>query len=187
MSEDRNVTNISAVTVNASVLGELLGVTDRRIRQLAEEGILIRAAKGRYKLAESIKNYILTLRIANQDSEEKIYGETLDLDVEKAKHEVVKIQMSELKLQLMKGQMHKSEDIRAVMCDMLTAFRSRLMNHPAKSAPVLANMYDAGQIQSYLEKEMMDALLEFRQYDPKEFYNEDYIGIGDGETADPQN
>ena len=95
--------------------------------------------------------------------------------------------MSELKLQLMKGQMHKSEDIRAVMCDMLTAFRSRLMNHPAKSAPVLANMYDAGQIQSYLEKEMMDALLELRQYDPKEFYNEDYIGIGDGKTADPQN
>ena len=69
MSEDRNVTNISAVTVNATVLSELLGVSDRRVRQLAEEGILIRASKGRYKLAESMKNYILTLRIANQDSE----------------------------------------------------------------------------------------------------------------------
>lgn len=187
MSEDRNVTNISAVTVNATVLSELLGVSDRRVRQLAEEGILIRAAKGRYKLAESMKNYILTLRIANQDSEEKIYGETLDLDAEKAKHEVVKIQMSELKLQLMKGQLHKSEDVRAVMCDMLTAFRSRLMNQPAKSAPVLANMYDAGQIQSYLEKEMTDALLELRQYEPKEFYNEDYIELGDDKIAGPQN
>ena len=29
---------------------------------MAEEGIVIRAAKGRYKLAESVKNYLLTLK-----------------------------------------------------------------------------------------------------------------------------
>lgn len=182
MKDGKNVENISSVTVNATVLSDILGVSDRRIRQLAEEGILVRASKGRYKLIESIKNYIVTLRISNDGAAGGI-SEDLDLDEEKAKHEVVKIQMSQLKLQLMKGEVHKSEDVRAVMSDMLVAFRSRLMNHPAKSAPVLANMYDAGQIQTYLEKEMSDALLELRQYDPKEFYNDDYIDLGDSDKS----
>ena len=54
------------------------------------------------------------------------------------------------------------------------------MSHPSKAAPVLANMYDAAQIQTYLEKEMTDILMELRQYNPKEFYNEDYVDLEDG-------
>lgn len=184
MSEAKNADNISAVTVNASVLCDIIGVSDRRIRGLAAEGILVKASRGRYKLIESLKNYILTLRISNKDNLVPS-SQDLDLDTEKAKHEVIKIQMSELKLRLMEGSVHKSEDVRAVMSDMLVAFRSRLMNHPAKSAPVLANMYDPGQIQNYLEKEMMDALLELRDYNPKEFYNDDYIDTeGGGKDGD---
>lgn len=189
MGEAKNADNISAVTVNASVLCDIIGVSDRRIRGLAEEGILVKASRGRYKLIESLKNYILTLKISNKDNLVSSSQESdLDLDTEKAKHEVIKIQMSELKLRLMEGSVHKSEDVRAVMSDMLVAFRSRLMNHPAKAAPVLANMYDPGQIQNYLEKEMMDALLELRDYNPKEFYNDDYIDTGgdgkDGNAKD---
>ncbi len=174
------VDDISSVTVSAAVLSEIIGVSDRRIRGLAEEGILVRAAKGRYKLSESLHNYILNLKVANEGNFVIPNPEAaLDLETEKAKHEVVKIQMSELKLRLMEGKVHRSEDVKAVMYDMLTAFRSRLMNHPAKSAPVLANMYDVGQIQTYLEKEMLEALMELRNYDPKEFYNDDYIDLGD--------
>lgn len=185
MGEAKNADNISAVTVNASVLCDIIGVSDRRIRGLAEEGILVKASRGRYKLIESLKNYILTLKISNKDNLPSSNQEDLDLDTEKAKHEVIKIQMSELRLHLMEGSVHKSEDVRAVMSDMLVAFRSRLMNHPAKSATVLANMYDPGQIQNYLEKEMMDALLELRDYNPKEFYNDDYIDTeGGGKDGD---
>ncbi len=180
MAASKNADDISAVTVNASMLGDIIGVSDRRIRGLAEEGVLVRAAKGRYKLIESLKNYILMLRIANGGDVQASDMENLDLDTEKAKHEVIKIQMSELKLRLMEGSVHKSEDVRAVMSDMLVTFRSRLMNHPAKTAPILANMYDTGQIQAYLEREMQEALRELRDYNPKEFYNDDYIDV-DGE------
>lgn len=183
MNASKNANDISGVTVNASVLGDIIGVTDRRIRGLAEEGVLVRASKGRYKLLESLKNYILTLKVAKSDEVSELDPSGLDLDTEKAKHEVIKMQMSELKLRLMEGSVHKSEDVRAVMSDMLVTFRSRLMNHPAKTAPVLANMYDPGEIQLYLEKEMLEALRELREYNPKEFYNDDYIDTdaeGDG-------
>ncbi len=182
MAASKNADDISAVTVNASMLGDIIGVSDRRIRGLAEEGVLVRAAKGRYKLIESLKNYILTLKIANGGDVQASDAENLDLDTEKAQHEVIKIQMSELKLRLMEGSVHKSEDVRAVMSDMLVTFRSRLMNHPVKAAPILANMYDTGQIQAYLEREMQEALRELRDYNPKEFYNDDYIDV-DGEDG----
>lgn len=80
--------------------------------------------------------------------------------------------------------MHKSEDVRAVMSDMLVAFRTKLLAYPSKAAPVLADMYDAGQIENYLEKEMTDVLLELRAYEPKEFYNRDYINVEEGETVE---
>ncbi len=179
-SGSRNADDISTVTVNATMMGNIIGVSDRRIRMLANEGILVRASKGRYKLVESLKNYILNLKISNSNDNQS-NPEVLDLDTEKAKHEVLKRQMSELKLQLMEGNVHKSEDIRAVMSDMLVTFRSRLMNHPIKTAPVLAGMQDPGQIQEYLEKEMREALGELKEYDPKEFYDDSYIDIQESE------
>ena len=63
-TDSAKVTNIDSITVSAAVLGEMFGVTDRRIRQMAEEGIVIRASKGRYKLVDSIKSYLLTLKLA---------------------------------------------------------------------------------------------------------------------------
>jgi hypothetical protein len=45
-------------TVTASELGVLLGLTDRRIRQLASDGLVAKADRGQYKLGESIRNII---------------------------------------------------------------------------------------------------------------------------------
>ena len=63
-TESAKVTDIDSTTVSAAVLGNIFSVTDRRIRQMAEEGIIVRAAKGRYKLVESLKNYTLALKLA---------------------------------------------------------------------------------------------------------------------------
>ena len=56
-ADSAKVTDIDALTVSAGVLGDIFGVSDRRIRQMAEEGIVTRAAKGRYNLVDSLKNY----------------------------------------------------------------------------------------------------------------------------------
>ena len=61
-TDSTKVTDIDSLTVSAAVLGGIFGVTDRRVRQMAEEGIIVRAAKGRYNLVESLKNYILSFK-----------------------------------------------------------------------------------------------------------------------------
>ncbi len=42
-------------TATGKALAELLGITDRQVRNLADEGIVKRAGRGRYLLAESIR------------------------------------------------------------------------------------------------------------------------------------
>lgn len=179
-ADSAKVTDIDSLTVSAAVLGNIFGVTDRRIRQMAEEGIIARVSKGRYNLVESLKNYILSLKLAvDSNNEENPDGE-LDIDEEKALHERVKRHISELKLQTMKGELHKAEDVEAVMSDMLSAFKTRMMNIPSKVAPVLEER-DAGYIKEKLTTEVTEALNELKDYDPKNFYSDEYVeGEDDG-------
>lgn len=147
-TESAKVTDIDSLTVSAAVLGNIFGVTDRRIRQMAEEGIIVRAAKGRYNLVDSLKNYILSLKLAVDSNDGDNPDGELNFEEEKALHERVKRHISEMKLQTMKGELHKADDVRHVMTDMLSSFKTRMMNIPAKVAPVLEDR-DAGYIKEY--------------------------------------
>ena len=139
-TESAKVTDIDSLTVSAAVLGNIFGVTDRRIRQMAEEGIIVRAAKGRYNLVDSLKNYILSLKLAVDSNDSDNPDGELNFEEEKALHERVKRHISEMKLQTMKGELHKADDVRHVMTDMLSSFKTRMMNIPAKVAPVLEDL-----------------------------------------------
>lgn len=173
-TDSAKVTNIDSITVAAAVLGELFGVKDRRIRQMAEEGIVVRAAKGRYKLVDSVKNYLLTLKLAAEGVGVELVDGEISFDEEKALHERVKRHISELKLQIMQGELHKAEDVEMVMTDMLAAFKTRMMNIPSKVAPILESR-DAAFIKDRLTSEVTEALNELKDYNPKAFYSDEYV------------
>ncbi len=174
-------TDISAITVNSATLEKIIGVSDRRIRQLAEENIIIRAAKGRYKLMDSISNYILTLKVAIESGNSESPDGEIDLEEEKAIHERVKRHISELKLQTMKGDLHKSEDVERVMTDMLVSIKTKLLSMPTKLAPILVSRNDIDFVRNAINREVLDALNELKDYNPKEFYSDDYVeSDGDG-------
>lgn len=181
-TESTKITDIDRLTVSASVLGQIFGVTNRRIRQMAEEGIIVRVSKGRYNLMESVKNYILSLKLAADSAGCENPDGELNIEEEKALHERVKRHISELKLQTMKGELHKAEDVKRVMSDMLTSFKTRMMNIPSKVAPSLEDR-KAGYIKESITKEITEALNELKEYDPREFYGEDYVE-GDEDEAD---
>lgn len=171
------------ITVNAGQLADVLGVSDRRIRQLAEEGILVKAARGRYLLLESLKNYIILVKTA-AESKECQTQERIDLNNEKAIHERVKRQISERRLKVMDGSLHKSEDVQRVMMDIFMNIRTKLLAVPAKTAPMLTNRNDAGYIQELLAGEVVEVLKELKEYDPKEFYSEDYMEVGEEDDSE---
>lgn len=176
--------DIGEIVVTAKQLGEILGVGDRMVRNLAEEGIVTKNSRGKYKLFESTKNYITLLKAqaSGKGSIASGTGEYIDLDAERAKHERLKMQITEIKLLLIKGQVHKAEDVAAVITDMFTRIKSKLSAIPSKYARKLEGK-KRGQIQELLTDEINNVLLELSAYDPADFYSDEHIEI-DGEKLE---
>lgn len=188
MADSSKIEDISMVTVSAKVLGELIGVGDRQIRNLAEEGILVRNSHGKYILTRSIKNYITNLKIAKagQNVASDFDDGILDLNTEKAKNEHYKAMISEIRVQLMKNEVHKSQDVGAVITDMFTKFRSKMMAMPPSLAPKLEHKKKE-EIQELLGEKVNEALNELADYNPADYYADEYVELSEDEFGDEEN
>lgn len=124
---------------------------------------------------DSIINYILTLKVQMEAGNVDLDGE-IDLEEEKAIHERVKRHISELKLQVMKGDLHKSKDVERVMTDMLISVKTKLLSMPTKLAPLLVARNDVDYIRAAINKEVFEALNELKNYNPKDFHSDEFIG-----------
>lgn len=182
MASTSSIEDVSKILVPSAVLEQLFGVKDRMIRELADRGILKRDSKGKYFLMESVKSYVIMLkaskggRIITEDGE-------LNLDEERAKHEFIKRQITEIKLQLIKGQVHKAEDVEAVMTDMLEKFKSKMISIPPRLATQMEGE-DKLEIQRILTTEINEALMELSDYNPVDFYSDEHIEISDDAVMD---
>ncbi len=177
MSDQRKIDDISDITVSAKVMGECLGVRDRMVRYLAEEGLLKRNSHGKYLLLHSVKNYILALRASKVGEHvEAGPGNVLDLNQEKASNEHWKAMINEIKLQLIQGQVHKSEDVGRVVTDMLLRFKNKINALPAKMAVSLDGKTKQ-EIQEILKEELAAVLEELSGYDPKDYYSDEYMDV----------
>ncbi len=176
----QKIDDISTVTVSSRVLGEIAGIGERQVRNLADEGIFVRNSHGRYLLMKSLKNYILNLKVAKAG--EKVASDfeagELDLEHEKARHEHLKAMITEIRLQLIKGQVHKSEDVGAVITNMFTKFRSKMMAVPYKLAPRLEGK-NRTETADILKEEINFALAELADYNPSDYYPPEYIDINE--------
>lgn len=169
---------LQTLLVSSKVLEDLFSVTDKTIRNYAEQGIVERATHGKYKFLPSIKGYIAVLKLAGSRKTVEIDGEELDLDAERAAHERLKRQITEIKLQLIQGQVHKAEDVEAVMTDMLERFKAKITSLPGKLAKQLEGE-DKVTIQKILQEELYDALKELSEYKAADFYSDEHIEIKD--------
>ena len=177
MADKRKIDDISDVAVSAKVMGECLGVKERMVRELAERGILRRESHGQYLLLHSVKNYILTLKLSKAGEHVDVGpGNVLDLNQEKASNEHWKSMINEIKLQLIQGKVHKSEDVGRVLSDMLLNFKDKINAIPAKVAVKLEGK-SKEDIQEMLKEELSFALDELSEYNPADYYSSEYIDI----------
>nr|DAN82721.1 MAG TPA: DNA packaging protein [Caudoviricetes sp.] len=175
----RETAEFEKITVPSKTLEALFGLKDRTIRDLADKGIVQRDSHGRYLLWNSAKGYITFLKVANasKNSQNDVEDDTeLNLDEEKAQHEHLKRQITEIKLQLIKGQVHKAEDVEAVMTDMFARFKSKMTALPSKLARKLEGKSRI-DIQKILKTEIDNALVELASYNAADFYSDEHIEI----------
>ena len=175
----KNDEDLTEIVVASKVLESLFGLKDRTIRDLADKGIVKRDSHGKYLLWNSARGYITALKAINagkngiktEDDEQD-----LDYDREHAAHERVKRQITEIRLQLIKGQVHKAEDVERVMTDMFEKFKSKMNAIPSKMAKKLEGKSRI-EIQTVLREEIDGALIELSNYNPQDFYSDEHIEV----------
>lgn len=111
----------------SKVVADWLGLTERRIRQLRDEGVIEEQMPGLYDLRSTTRRYVAYLR----------GGSLAD---ERARLTKAKREAAEMENDLRRGSLHKTEDIETGIKTMLLNIRSRFLSLPAKLAPALAAM-----------------------------------------------
>ncbi|WP_421663626.1 hypothetical protein [Lysinibacillus telephonicus] len=153
--------------VTSKEISKIMGVTEARIRQLTKEGAVIRVSHGKYDLAKSFQAYMTYIENKKE--------EVLDKTIEEAKWTKARRRKTELQVQVMEGELHRSEDVERVLNTMLGNFRGKLLALPSKMASRVAGKTDLTEIRDILKSGVNEAMTELSEYDPKDFYSDDVV------------
>lgn len=145
----------------AKTMARMLDVTERRIRQMKDEGIIAEyeGRPGLYDLVSTTHRYINYLRGRNPDN-----AEIIDYKIERAKLMRAKRRNEEYDLQVKERELHATADIEAVVSGTLITFKTRLMAIPAKLSPVLSKKTKKSEIHRILKEAVDEALAELADF-----------------------
>lgn len=153
-----------AIEVTEIELADWLGLTDRRIRQLAKDGIVAKSRRGRYDLKASIKGYVNWIRQDEKKMDASLDKLKLSKEATALQHEQLKKRKTELQVQELEKKLHRAEDVEYFWNVMALAVKSRLTAIPVKCAPLLVGIDDRKEIQAILKREVTEALNEVAEY-----------------------
>ena len=158
--------NLSEEIILTHELAEIFGCSPRWVNQLTTNNLLTQVGRGKYKLGDAIREYIAAIKLQAEESDDQ---ET-DLRAEQTMLTRANRKMAELELAVMNGDLHRSEDVKSIMNEMLVSFRSRMLTIPARATPEITASTDANLIQQVIKREVYDALSELSEYDPAKYY-----------------
>ena len=149
--------------VAAKQLAFIFKVSERRIQQLAAEGIIEKVGRGRYKFIESVMGYIEYQQaiIAGKHGEtQSDYG---DARSQKMRADADKSIMEAAQLA---GNLIPADIISYSWNHMVGAFRAKLLNLPKKTAPLVQHENSFRKCQSALQAAVHECLAELSDYRP---------------------
>lgn len=114
----------------SKIVADWIGLTERRVRQLRDEGVIEEVRPGLYDLKTTVARYITYIGGAGKQS---LNNERMLLTAEKRK-------AAEMDNELRQGGLHRTEDIELSIKTMLLNARGRFLALPAKLSPTLATM-----------------------------------------------
>ena len=115
----------------SKVVAAWLGLTERRVRQLRDEGVISEKQPGLYDLQATVTKYITFLRNGSGK---------INLNDERAGLTRAKREAAEMENKLRMGELHRTQDIEAGLKTVFVNIRGRFLALPAKPSPTLASM-----------------------------------------------
>lgn len=158
----------------SAIIAKLFGVTDRRVQQLAKEGVIPAASVRPYKfdLLPTVQAYIRYLSDKANGKEAKS-ADTVQAEADKLRAEAdlkqSKAKIADMQLKELEGEMHRSEDVEAVTNDLVYTVRSMIMALPGRLAMDVVQASNANEASALIRSECYKILNELAgyQYDPE--------------------
>lgn len=152
-------------------LGLLLGLTPRRVNQLAEEGVTVRSGHGEFDGPKSIENYIATLTNKVKDG-----AATIDKEREEARLKKEQADTQELKNAKLRKELLPVEEVSRVWSEQVSSIRSGLLAVVSRTRQRMSLSAEDALI---LDEEIRDAMTKLA--DGVDIYDAD---LGDLEEGD---
>ena len=145
--------------VNSTELATVLGVSARRIQQLAQDGILRTKSRGKYFLTDAVQAYMDYRTREKPLSEMDEKRQKAELTMKQAKATMAALTAKELQ-----GKMHRSEDVAAMTEDLIYTIRGMLLALPGRLAIDAANLADPSEVSTLIRQEVYSVMEELSQY-----------------------
>lgn len=158
----------------SAIIAKLFGVTDRRVQQLAKEGVIPAASSRPYKfdLLPTVQAYIRYLSDKANGKETKS-ADTVQAEADKLRAEAdlkqSKAKIADMQLKELEGKMHRSEDVEAMTNELVFTVRSMIMALPGRLAMDVVQASSANEASALIRSECYKILNELAgyQYDPE--------------------
>ena len=160
----------------SDIIAKVFGVTERRVQQLAKEGV-IRAVQTRpykFDLLPTVQTYIKYLSEKVNGREQK-GTDTVQAEADKLRAEAglkqSKAKIAEMQLKELEGTMHRSEDVEAMTNDLVYTVRSMVMALPGRLAMDVVQVQTAAEASALIRTECYKILEELAsyKYDPEAY------------------
>ena len=126
MSEHVESTN---KTIKGKALANIFGLTYERVRQLHDDGVVVRTGRDKYDLEVSAQNYI---RFLQERSTSTVVSEDQDYNYWRAENEKNKALLNEASLKEKNGELANKADVQMAIGHFVVSMRRVLESAPGK-------------------------------------------------------
>jgi phage terminase Nu1 subunit (DNA packaging protein) len=146
--------SVADAVVTAAVLGRVLGISRASIANLATDGVLPRADRGRFSLSACVQAYFRHKAVtsANADSATK------SLVIERSRLARSKADAAEREAQVESGELIPANDVQTAWLAVVGTVRTRVLVVPKKIAPRVILFKSASEAEQLMAKELNAAL-----------------------------
>lgn len=167
--------------VGATDLARLLGISERRIRELRDRGTIPDNGRGRYVLGIAVPAYSEHIRALGAGWKgEGEGGEVLDLTAERARKAKEEADRLEMQNAVMRGELLARSDVDAAVIEDYSRVRAKLLGIPSKVAPLVAATSEPREAEGLVKRAINEALQELS--DPEALFDAG-AGLADGSEA----
>jgi phage terminase Nu1 subunit (DNA packaging protein) len=163
------------LTLPLDAISKLLDVTPRRVQQLAAEGVIPKAQRGKYELIGSVQGYVKYLR-------QRAAGVELGSEAftqQRARLTQTKADLAQMEHARLLGKYLLSEEVSMAWAAIVQNVRTRILTIPAKLGSRILTCKSAQAAQDMMRAEIHEALEELSETNVVSTLPAGYGGGGD--------